>query len=43
MRRAAVQLSIATHSSLTDLLSMPRHDLIDLNNEVADVWQEMER
>lgn len=43
MRKAAIQLSIATHSNLTDYLSMPRRELVELCNEVADVWQAMER
>lgn len=42
MRKAAIQLSIATHSNLTDYLSMPRRELVELCNEVADVWQAME-
>ncbi len=42
MRKAAIQLSAVTHSSLTDYLSMPRRDLVELCNEVADVWREME-
>ena len=34
--------SIATHSNMTDLLHLPRRELVDLCNEVADVWREME-
>lgn len=42
LRKAAIQLSIATHSNMTDLLHLPRRELVDLCNEVADVWREME-
>ena len=28
---------------MTDLLHLPRRELVDLCNEVADVWREMER
>lgn len=43
MRRAAIQLSIATHSNMTDYLSTPRKELIQLCEEVSEVWQEMAR
>ena len=42
MRKAAIQLSIATHSNMTDLLHLPRRELVNLCNEVSDVWREME-
>ena len=29
-------------SNMTDLLHLPRRELVDLCNEVADVWREME-
>lgn len=43
MRKAAIQLSTVTHSSLSDYLHLPRRELVELCNEVAEVWQEMAR
>ncbi len=42
MRKAAISLSVATHSNLSEYLNMPRRDLLNLCEEVNEAWQEME-
>lgn len=43
MRKVAVNLSIATHSGLDSLLQMPRKELVELGEEVAEAWQQAAR
>lgn len=39
MRKAAIQLSMSTHSSLMDYLGLPAQELWQICREVQEEWQ----
>ncbi len=39
MRKAAIRLSAATHTSVDFYLTMPKRDFVELNNEVVKEWR----
>lgn len=43
MRRVAIRLSEVTRTGLDFYLTLPREELISINNEVAEEWQKTKR